>query len=159
METWNILTITDIFHNQKRVNACEHTVKMAKVPPEGCERGGNCGKIKWKLSEVNTRAVSRGQNELIGNFPSIPSSLATPWWHLWKSSCDAIYTMCSDKFTLFWLRKTSEIIEMFQISCRVFVCAFPPEISSLFGKSFPFPFPYFFYSLLIDEDLCERQNI
>ena len=24
--------------------------------------------IKWKLSEVNTRAVSRGQNELIGKF-------------------------------------------------------------------------------------------
>ena len=24
------------------------------------------GKIKWKLSEVNTRALSRGQNELIG---------------------------------------------------------------------------------------------
>ena len=24
------------------------------------------GKIEWKLSEVNTRAVSRGQNELIG---------------------------------------------------------------------------------------------
>ena len=25
-------------------------------------------KIKWKLSEVNTMAVSRGQNELIGKF-------------------------------------------------------------------------------------------
>jgi hypothetical protein len=25
----------------------------------------------------------------------------------------------------------------------VFVCAFPLEISSIFGKSFPFPFPYF----------------
>ena len=25
-------------------------------------------KIEWKLSEVNTRAVSRGQNELIGKF-------------------------------------------------------------------------------------------
>ena len=30
------------------------------------ERGGGGGKIKWKLSEANTRAVSRGQNELIG---------------------------------------------------------------------------------------------
>jgi hypothetical protein len=27
--------------------------------------GGNGEKIKWKLSEVDTRAVSRGQNELI----------------------------------------------------------------------------------------------
>ena len=25
-------------------------------------------KIKWKLSEVNTRAVSKGQNEFIGKF-------------------------------------------------------------------------------------------
>ena len=31
-------------------------------------RGGDGGKIKWKLSEVNTRTVSRGQNELIGKF-------------------------------------------------------------------------------------------
>ena len=37
------------------------------MPPEGCERRG-WGKIKWKLSEVNIRAVSRGQNELIGKF-------------------------------------------------------------------------------------------
>ena len=26
------------------------------------------GKFKWKLYEVNTRAVSRGQNELVGKF-------------------------------------------------------------------------------------------
>ena len=47
-----------------------------KVPPGGCERGmwwgeegrRNRGKIKLKLSEVNTRAVPRGQNELIGKF-------------------------------------------------------------------------------------------
>ena len=26
------------------------------------------GKIKWKLSEIDTRDVSRGQNELIGKF-------------------------------------------------------------------------------------------
>jgi hypothetical protein len=29
---------------------------------------GNGGKIEWKLSEVNVRAVSRGQNELIDKF-------------------------------------------------------------------------------------------
>ena len=29
------------------------------------------GKIKWKLSEVDTRAVSRGQNELIGEFTMV----------------------------------------------------------------------------------------
>jgi hypothetical protein len=30
--------------------------------------GGDGGKIKWELSEVNVRAVSRGQDELIGKF-------------------------------------------------------------------------------------------
>ena len=27
----NILTVTDVFFNQKRVNICEHTEKMASV--------------------------------------------------------------------------------------------------------------------------------
>ena len=54
--------VTDVFLNQKRVNVCEHTTNM------GCERGRDGGKFKRKLSEVNTRAVSRGQNELIGKF-------------------------------------------------------------------------------------------
>ena len=69
---WNILTVTDIFLNQKTVNVCKHMAKMESlesfwiVPPGGCERGENWGKIKWKLSVVNTRAVSRGQNELGG---------------------------------------------------------------------------------------------
>ena len=58
--------ITDVFLDQKRVNLCEHMVKAAtrdsfeKCHQGGCktgrERGG--GKIKWKLSEVDTRAVS-----------------------------------------------------------------------------------------------------
>ena len=29
---------------------------------------GDGGEIKWKLSEVSTGAVSRGQNKLIGKF-------------------------------------------------------------------------------------------
>jgi hypothetical protein len=44
---------------------------MVKVPPEGCKRGRREGrgygeKIEWTSSELNTRAVSKGQNELIG---------------------------------------------------------------------------------------------
>jgi hypothetical protein len=35
---------------------------------EGGRGGGDGGKIEWKSSEVNTRAVSREQNELIGKF-------------------------------------------------------------------------------------------
>ena len=30
--------------------------------------GGDGGKIEWKSSEVNTRTMSRGQNELTGEF-------------------------------------------------------------------------------------------
>ena len=30
--------------------------------------GGDGGKIEWTSSEVNTRAESRGQNKLIGEF-------------------------------------------------------------------------------------------
>ena len=37
------------------------------MPPGGCERNG-WREIKRKLFEVNTRAVSRGQNELVGKF-------------------------------------------------------------------------------------------
>ena len=31
-------------------------------------KGRDGGKIKWELSEVDTRVVSRGQDELIGEF-------------------------------------------------------------------------------------------
>ena len=45
------------------------------MPPGVCERGKDGGKFKRKLSEVNTRAVSRGQKELIGKFKMYISSL------------------------------------------------------------------------------------
>ena len=38
------------------------------MPPGGCKRGMDGGKFKRKLFEVNTRAVSKGQNKLIGEF-------------------------------------------------------------------------------------------
>ena len=43
------------------------------MPQGGCKtgRGEGCGvggKIKWRLFEVNTRAVSRGLDKLIGKF-------------------------------------------------------------------------------------------
>ena len=55
--------IADVFLDQKRVNVCEHAVKT--VPHES---GGDGGKIEWKSSQVNTRAVTRGQNKLIREF-------------------------------------------------------------------------------------------
>ena len=70
-------------------------------------------------------------------------------WQRWHHS-DAIFVVCSHTFTLFWLRKTSETFEIFRWSFHVFTCAFPSVISSIFGKSFPFPFACFvllFHSL------------
>ena len=40
---------------------------MGMRQDEGRSRGDG-GKIEWKLSEVNTRTMSRGQNKLIGRF-------------------------------------------------------------------------------------------
>jgi hypothetical protein len=35
------------------------------------EKGKNGGKIEWKFSEVNTRAMSRGQNEFLGKLKMV----------------------------------------------------------------------------------------
>jgi hypothetical protein len=63
---------TAVFLNQKRANVCEHTTKMASLEfLKGATRGL---REEWmernlrRLSEVNARAVSRGQNELVGKF-------------------------------------------------------------------------------------------
>ena len=74
---WNVSMITYVFLDEKRVNVCKCTVKMA----------------------------SRG----------------------------VIFTICSNTFILFWLRKISVIINMFQLSFHVFICGFHLEISSFFA--------------------------
>ena len=38
-------------------------------------RGMDGGKFKRKLSEINTRTVSRGQNELIGKFKRVAGDM------------------------------------------------------------------------------------
>ena len=38
---------------------------------EGRKSGGDGGKIEWKSSEINNRAVSKGQNELIDEFKMV----------------------------------------------------------------------------------------
>ena len=94
--------------------------------------GMDGGKLKSKLLEVDTRAVSRGENE-----PSIPrnprvapfkNSLVTP-----SVSYVHIHLFSS------WLRKMAVTVKIFWLSFRVFACVFPRVISSIF----PFPFPYF----------------
>ena len=59
------------------------------------------------------------------------------------STGTAVFVVCSQTFTLFRLRKTSVPVEIPRYSFRVFVCACPLLISSIPGKSFYFPFPYF----------------
>ena len=68
-------------------------------------------------------------------------------WH------GAVFTVCWCTFTLFWSRKTSVIIKMFQLSFRVFVWPFIRRSLQFFGKSFLFLFLFFvkiqhYYSLL-----------
>ena len=48
----------------------------------------------------------------------------------------AVFTACSGTFTLFWLRMTSVIVEIFLSSFPVFVGEFRLEISSFFDKIF-----------------------
>ena len=47
------------------------------------EREGDGGKIKWKLPEVNTRAVSRGQKKLIGKFKMATGDVISIRDRLW----------------------------------------------------------------------------
>ena len=61
---------------------------------------------------------------------------------------DAIFTVCSHTFTLFWLRKTAVIIKIYQISFLVYVCAFPSEISSFLVRVFLFFLHFLCKSLL-----------
>ena len=83
------------------------------------------------------------------NFPPfIP--LATLWWHFHELSSDAIFIVCSQTFTLFRLIKTAVPVKISLYSFRVFSCACPSVISSISGKSFRFPFPYFVISKKIE---------
>ena len=54
-----------------------------------------------------------------------------------KGKGKVLHSLSSDWERWLWLSK------IFQLSFRVFACAFPLVISSIFGKSFPFHFPYF----------------
>ena len=55
---------------------------------------------------------------------------------------------CSHIFTLFLSRKSSVIVEIFQLSFHVFVCAFCPEISSFSVRVSPFFLLFFELSIL-----------
>ena len=66
---WNVSMITYIFLDQKRTHDKDvATWQFRKSATKWILDRKDGGKIEWKLSEVITRSVSRGQNELIGEF-------------------------------------------------------------------------------------------
>ena len=89
------------------------------------------------------------------NFVSIPISSRThSGGTLPNLSCGAVFTVCSHTFTLFWLRKTSEIIEMFQLSFHVFVCLSSGDlIFSVIVSSF-FSYCYFIRTWVLSFQHC-----
>ena len=123
------------------------------------------GKIEWKSSEVNTRAVSRehitrrhlelsyqfsrcsrhsaGIN--LGWFPF--NFLSTFLSHSHSGGTfpqlQMVLSFCLFIFTFFWLRKTYVIVKMFQLRFHVFKCAFNLKISSFFLVKVPSFYSYF----------------
>ena len=70
-----------------------------------------------------------------------------------KLSSDAIFVLCSHTYILFWLRKMAVTVKIFRLSFRVFACAFPLEISSIFGIILTIYFniiAYYYFSFFID---------
>ena len=65
-----------------------------------------------------------------------------------ESKSDAFFVVGSQTFTLFRLLKTAVPVEISRYSFTVFSCAYPSVISSISGKIFHFPFPYFVISVV-----------
>ena len=58
------------------------------MPPEWVQdrkRGGDGVRIEWKIPEVNTRAVSRGQNEMIGKLKIVACDVISFRGRLWSN--------------------------------------------------------------------------
>ena len=106
------------------------------------------GKLLLKYEEISGGKAHTDRNffKYFNNYKCLSRSEESKcMWKHGKDGVGTIFTICSHTFTFFWPRKTS-VIEIYQISFSVFVCAFPPEISSFFLKSFPFLLPFFVLS-------------
>ena len=66
------------------------------------------------------------------------------WTHWKMASRDAIYTVCSYTLILFWLRKTSVIVEKFQLIFPVYFCLSFRDIF-VFSVNFLFLFLFLCY--------------
>ena len=74
----NVLMITCLSQSEKSKFMWTHEKKSAMWQFWKSTQGRGWGKIEWKSFEGNARAVSRGQNKLIGKFKMGMMCLSTP---------------------------------------------------------------------------------
>ena len=95
----------------------------------------NTRKLNWHVSTITYVFINQKRISLC--------ELTERWRHMKVSITWRHLSVHSHRFILYWLGKASVIVKMCQLSFRVFTCAFHPEFSSFFGKSFLF-LPLFF---------------
>ena len=135
---WSLSTITNIFLDQKWINVCEHTVKMM---PRG--RENNHRKMKRSPEERHTRKLN--WNILMITDVFFNQKRVNVCWHTVHVHIHlcidgvVIAGQCTAITYIYSLLIEKDIL---QLSFCVFLCAFPVEISSFFGK-FSFSFLIF----------------
>ena len=114
-----------------------------KVPKYGQKIGKERGNCYRKHEEISGRKAHTKNTEAwlkcFDNHRCLSQSEESKC--IW--TCGSIFTMCSRTFTLLWLRKTSVIVEMFQLSFCVFCVPFVQRSLHIFGKNFLFLFLFF----------------
>ena len=93
------------------------------------------GKLLPKNEEISWRKAYTNTQKFNWNILTITNIL-----HDQKHTVKTIFTMCSHTFTLFWSKKTSMIVKIFQLNFCAFVCAFHLEISTFFCRILLFLF-------------------
>ena len=89
--------------------------------------------------------------------PLLLSSCPAPTLVALIRNCHMVPSLlCDHMYTLPWLRKTSVTVEMYQSNFHMFMCAFHPEISSYFDKSFHF---IFIFNCVVGVELKMGSNL
>ena len=120
------------------------------------------GKILPKIEEISDEKAHKNTRKLIQNISTITyiflnQKRVNVCEHMTKIASLECFGGAFQKLSLchvftyihsLLIEKDLCDCQNLKISFRVFVCAFPSEIYSIFGKSFPFPFPYFVLFIL-----------
>ena len=136
---WNVLTNTDAFFNQKRVNV------SLLIKEDICDDQNISVKLVCVYVCLSSRDLFIFRKSflflflflcslLIGNRCFFYLFMVSYIYIVFSISC-AILPVCSHTFILFWLRKISVSVETYQLIFCVlfwFICALHREISSLF---------------------------